>query len=141
MRRYFSIGGFSSFIVIFGMSKKPTKELKAVENTHLNRNYVIEFTAPEFTCLCPMTGQPDFATIYIRYIPDKTIVELKSLKLYLWSFRDEGIFHETLTNVILDDLVNALAPRWMEVIGEFYVRGGIDTVVRAEHNIEKRPLG
>ncbi|MBC8456228.1 NADPH-dependent 7-cyano-7-deazaguanine reductase QueF, partial [bacterium] len=84
---------------------------------------------------------PDFATIYIRYIPDKTIVELKSLKLYLWSFRDEGIFHETLTNVILDDLVNALAPRWMEVIGEFYVRGGIDTVVRAEHNIEKRPLG
>jgi len=122
------------------MSIKPTKELKAVENTHPNRNYIVEFTAPEFTCLCPMTGQPDFATIYIRYIPNEKIVELKSLKLYLWSFRNEGVFHETVTNEILDDLVAAVSPRWMEVVSEFYVRGGIDTIVSTEHNSKNRPL-
>lgn len=122
------------------MTTKPTRDLKVVENTHPGRDYVVEFTAPEFTCLCPMTGQPDFATIYIRYIPDKTIIELKSLKLYLWSFREEGVFHETVTNTILDDLVSAISPRWIEVVAKFYVRGGIDTTIRVEHNINKRPV-
>ena len=136
----FCIGQSNGFFVIFVMPTRPSKELKVVENTHANRDYVVKFSAPEFTCLCPMTGQPDFATIYIRYIPDKTIVELKSLKIYLWSFRDEGIFHETVTNVILDDLVKALSPRWMQVIGEFYVRGGIDTTITVENRPENRPL-
>lgn len=88
---------------------------------------------PEFTCLCPRTGQPDFATIRITYIPDRLCVELKSLKLYLWSFRNEGAFHEKVTNEILDDLVTAVRPRWMEVEGDFKVRGGIHTVIKAVH--------
>ena len=88
---------------------------------------------PEFTCLCPKTGQPDFAVIYLDYIPDKTCVELKSLKLYMWSFRDEGCFHEAVTNRILDDLVKATQPKFMRVTAKFYVRGGIFTNVVAEH--------
>ena len=115
------------------MPTKPTKLLKTFQNPNPERDYEISFEAPEFTCLCPMTGQPDFATIRIRYIPDRKCVELKSLKLYLWSFRDEGTFHEAVTNRILDDLVKALDPRWMSVEGDFFVRGGIHTVVRAEH--------
>jgi 7-cyano-7-deazaguanine reductase len=94
-------------------------------------------TVPEFTCLCPLTGQPDFATIHISYVPDERLVELKSLKLYLWSYRDEGAFHEDVTNRILNDFVAAATPRWVEVLADFNVRGGIKTQVRATHG--KRP--
>lgn len=117
--------------------KGPSKELETFPNPTPKRDYEISFEAPEFTCLCPRTGQPDFATIRIRYIPDRLCVELKSLKLYLWSFRDEGAFHEAVTNRILDDLVAAIDPRFMSVEGDFYVRGGIHTVVRAEHRQPK----
>lgn len=115
------------------MSTSPTKQLETFPNPNSERDYTIDFTCPEFTCVCPKTGQPDFATIKIKYIPNKLCVELKSLKLYLWSFRNEGHFHEKVTNMILDDLVRATAPRFMEVIGDFYVRGGIHTVVTATH--------
>ncbi|HVT04124.1 MAG TPA: preQ(1) synthase [Thermoanaerobaculia bacterium] len=115
------------------MSTKPSRKLDTFPNPNPERDYEISFEAPEFTCVCPMTGQPDFATVRIRYTPDQRCVELKSLKLYLWSFRDEGTFHEAVTNRILTDLVEALDPRWMSVEGDFLVRGGIHTVVRAEH--------
>lgn len=115
------------------MTTKPSKKLETFENPKPDRDYEIAFDCPEFTCLCPMTGQPDFAIIRIRYTPDKLCVELKSLKLYLWSFRDEGHFHEAVTNRILDDLVAAIAPRQMTVTGDFNVRGGIKTVVTASH--------
>jgi len=113
------------------MASQPSKELKTFPNPRPNRAYDIEFNCPEFTCLCPMTGQPDFATIKITYVPDVLCVELKSLKLYLWSYRNEGCFHEAVTNQILDDLVNAIAPQSMEVTGDFLVRGGIHTIIRA----------
>ena len=116
------------------MSTKPTKILETFPNPELRRDYTIAFTCPEFTCLCPKTGQPDFATMSIRYVPDRVCVELKSLKLYLWSFRDEGHFHEAVTNRILDDLVRALSPRKLRVEGMFNVRGGIHTTVVAEHS-------
>ncbi len=115
------------------MATKPLRELQTFPNPNRQRDYEIHFEAPEFTCLCPMTGQPDFATIRIRYIPDERCVELKSLKLYLWSFRDEGTFHEAVTNRIADDLIAALDPRFLEVEGDFYVRGGIKTKVKVEH--------
>jgi len=115
------------------MSTRPTRELEHFPNPNPGRDYEIRFECPEFTCLCPKTGQPDFATIRIRYVPDELCVELKSLKLYLWSFRDEGAFHEAVTNRILDDLVALLAPRRMTVEGDFMVRGGIHTVVEASH--------
>lgn len=115
------------------MSTKPSKKLDVFPNPRPKRDYEIRFECPEFTCVCPKTGQPDFATIRISYIPDKLCVELKSLKLYLWSFRDEGAFHEAVTNQILDDLVSAVKPRHMEIEGDFYVRGGIHTVVRVSH--------
>jgi 7-cyano-7-deazaguanine reductase len=115
------------------MSTQPTKQLETFVNPRPERDYIIRFECPEFTCLCPMTGQPDFATIHIEYIPDQRCVELKSLKLYLWSYRDEGAFHEAVTNRILDDLVGALAPRQMTVTGAFWVRGGITTSVVARH--------
>jgi 7-cyano-7-deazaguanine reductase len=108
--------------------------LETFSNPEPGRDYEIRFTCPEFTCLCPRTGQPDFATFRIAYVPDRTCVELKSLKLYLWSFRDQGHFHEAVTNRILDDLVAALQPRWMEIEGDFHVRGGIHTVVKARHD-------
>ena len=111
----------------------PSKGLDTFPNPSPGRDYEIRFECPEFTCLCPMTGQPDFATIRIRYVPEKLCVELKSLKLYLWSFREEGAFHEAVTNRILDDLVAALKPRKMTVQGDFTVRGGIHTVVEASH--------
>jgi 7-cyano-7-deazaguanine reductase len=111
----------------------PTRELSTFPNPSPARGYEIRFDCPEFTCLCPMTGQPDFATIRIRYSPAERCVELKSLKLYLWSFRDVGAFHEAVTNQIADDLVAALKPRWLEVEGDFLVRGGIHTVVRVRH--------
>ncbi len=111
------------------MPTQPSKTLETFPNPHPDRDYVIAFECPEFTCLCPRTGQPDFATLRIRYVPDRTCVELKSLKLYLWSYRNEGAFHEAVTNRILDDLVAACSPRFIEVVGDFYVRGGIHTVV------------
>ena len=113
------------------MTTEPSKELEVFENPEPGRNYTIDMECPEFTCLCPKTGQPDFATIHIRYIPNELCIELKSLKLYLWSYRNEGTFHEALVNKILDDLSAACSPRFMEIIGDFYVRGGIHTTVTA----------
>lgn len=121
------------------MPTRPSKQLETFPNPEPERDYTIEFTCPEFTCLCPRTGQPDFATFTIRYVPDRACVELKTLKLYLWSFRDEGHFHEAVTNRILDDLVAATRPRKMTVVGDFQVRGGIHTVVTAEHNAAELP--
>ena len=115
------------------MKKQPLNKLEVFTNPNPNRDYEIHMECPEFTCLCPRTGQPDFATIDIFYIPDKQCIELKSLKLYLGSYRNEGTFHEAVTNKILDDLVGACRPRWMKVAGDFYVRGGIHTTVSAEH--------
>jgi len=115
------------------MTTKPSKQLEVVPNPHQDRDYEIAVTVPEFTCLCPKTGQPDFATIRIRYVPDRFIVELKSLKLYTWSFRNEGAFHEDVTNRILDDLVAVAHPRWMEVVGDWNIRGGIKTIVTVTH--------
>jgi len=116
------------------VSTQASRALDQFQNPNPERDYEIEFECPEFTCLCPKTGQPDFATIRIRYVPDQLCVELKSLKLYLWSFRDEGHFHEAVTNMILDELVRLVEPRHMTVEGDFYVRGGIRTVVRASHD-------
>ena len=113
---------------------QPTKTLETFENPNVKRDIHIHMQIPEFTCLCPKTGQPDFATLYLDYIPDKTCVELKSLKLYIWSFRDEGCFHEAVTNSILDDLVQATDPRFMRLTAKFFVRGGIFTNVVAEHS-------
>ena len=121
------------------MTTRPQKQLDTFPNPRPGRDYVIQFDCPEFTCLCPITGQPDFATILIEYVPDQLCVELKSLKLYLWSYRDTGTFHEAVTNQICDDLVKALAPRWIEVTGDFAVRGGIHTVVTVRHG--ERPVG
>jgi 7-cyano-7-deazaguanine reductase len=115
------------------MATKPSKSLETFPNPRPEREYKIAFDCPEFTCLCPLTGQPDFATLRIEYTPAELCVELKSLKLYLWSYRSEGAFHEAVTNQILDDLVAALKPRWLKVVGDFAVRGGITTVVTAEH--------
>lgn len=119
------------------MPSQPQKTLETFANPRPERDYVITFTCPEFTCLCPMTGQPDFAEIRIDYVPDGLCVELKSLKLYLWSYRNEGAFHEAVTNRILDDLVSAMKPRRAKVVGDFAVRGGISTVVTAEHVAER----
>lgn len=115
------------------MRASPSKQLETFENPKPQRDYEIRFECPEFTCVCPRTGQPDFATILVCYTPDQLCVELKSLKLYLWSFRNEGAFHEAVTNQILDDLVAAIKPRRITVEGDFMVRGGIHTVVVASH--------
>lgn len=123
------------------MPTPPSKQLETFPNPNSGRDYEISFECPEFTCLCPRTGQPDFATIRIRYVPDRLCVELKSLKLYLWAFRNEGHFHEAVTNRILDDLVKAIRPRHMTVVGDFYVRGGIHTVVTATHEKPRRRQG
>jgi 7-cyano-7-deazaguanine reductase len=112
----------------------PSRALETFANPRPGRDYLIKFECPEFTCLCPKTGQPDFATIRVEYIPDQLCVELKSWKLYLWSYRDQGAFHEAVTNRILDDLVAALGPRRARVEGEFKVRGGIYTTIVAEHH-------
>ena len=114
--------------------KTPNKVLDTFDNPKPNRDFHIHMEIPEFTCLCPKTGQPDFAVLYLDYIPDKLCVELKSLKLYIWSFRDEGCFHEAVANRILDDLVAATKPRFMRLTAKFYVRGGIVTNVVAEHH-------
>ena len=115
------------------MPSRPRRELEVVPNPHPDRDYEVSLEIPEFTCLCPVTGQPDFATIRVRYVPDQRLVELKSIKLYIWSYRDQGAFHEDVTNRILNDFVAAAGPRWIEVIGDFGVRGGIKTVVRVSH--------
>src|SRR5213082_912442 len=115
------------------MSTQPSKQLETFPNPSPGRDYEVRFECPEFTCLCPLTGQPDLATYRIAYVPGERCVELKSLKLYLWSFRSEGHFHEAVTNRILDDLVAALDPRYLRVEGDFAVRGGIHTVVVVEH--------
>jgi len=115
------------------MSTKPSKELETFENPKLEPDYTIRIEIPEFSCLCPKTGQPDFATINVEYIPDKSCIELKALKMYIWSFRDEGAFHEEVTNQILKDMVAACEPRFMRITAEFNVRGGIYTTVVAEH--------
>jgi 7-cyano-7-deazaguanine reductase len=115
------------------MTTQPTKQLEWFSNPRPERDYEIRFECPEFTCLCPKTGQPDFATIRIRYTPNERCVELKSLKLYLWSYRDQGAFHEAVTNKILDDLVALLSPRKLVVEGDFMVRGGIHTVVEVSY--------
>ena len=116
-----------------GMPSKPSKSLETFANPEATRDYLIHMEIPEFTCLCPKTGQPDVATLILDYIPDRTCVELKSLKLYVWSFRNEGAFHEAVTNRILDDLAKATRPRFMRLTAKFYVRGGIFTTVVAEH--------
>ena len=115
------------------MTTKPSKKIEVIANPNPGRDYQICMECPEFTCLCPRTGQPDFATITIRYIPGRLCIELKSLKLYLWSYRNEGVFHEAAVNKILDDLVRSTKPRWMSVTGDFLVRGGIHTTICAEH--------
>ncbi|MDP9074140.1 MAG: preQ(1) synthase [Actinomycetota bacterium] len=115
------------------MPDQPTGHLLAIPNPRPGRDYEVRCETPEFTCVCPMTGQPDFATVTISYVPDRSIVELKSLKLYLWSFRQQGMFHEDVTNRMLDDLVAALEPRRMTVRTDWLVRGGIHTVVEAAH--------
>jgi 7-cyano-7-deazaguanine reductase len=115
------------------MSTQPSKDLETFANPAPERDYTIRIRVPEFTCLCPKTGQPDFATLHLEYVPDALCVELKSLKLYVWSFRDEGAFHEAVTNRILGDLVAACRPRFMRLRAEFNVRGGVYTDVVVEH--------
>ena len=112
---------------------KPTRYLETFENPNPERDYHIRIDSPEFTCLCPKTGQPDFAEIKIDYVPDQSCVELKSLKLYYWSFRDEGHFHEKVTNMIANDLIKLLDPRYIKVQAVFNVRGGVYTTVEVEH--------
>ncbi len=115
------------------MSTQPSKELETFENPNPERDYTIRINIPEFTCLCPKTGQPDFATLKLEYVPDQLCVELKSLKLYIWSFRDEGAFHEAAANEVLSDLVIATEPRFMRLTTIFNARGGIYTTVVTEH--------
>jgi len=115
------------------MPSAPSKALETFDNPQPDRDYTIRIRMPEFTCLCPKTGQPDFAELDLEYVPDERCVELKALKMYIWSFRDEGAFHEAVTNRILDDLVAATAPRFMRLTAEFNVRGGVYTKVIAEH--------
>jgi len=116
-----------------GAGARPSRQLETFENPNPGRDYTIRITVPEFTCLCPKTGQPDFATLYLEYVPDVRCVELKSLKLYVWSFRDEGAFHEAVTNRILEDLVTATDPRFLRLTADFNVRGGVYTEVVVEH--------
>jgi len=121
-------------LTLLGKKKRqPRQRLETFPNHHPERNYVVTLRTEEFTCLCPATSQPDFAKLTIQYIPEKKILESKSLKLYLWSFRQRGVFHEHVTNVILDELVKVLQPRWCKVTAEFAVRGGISITVDAEY--------
>ena len=124
-----------------GKKAKPVRKLETFPNKSRGRNYVVRLETDEFTCLCPATGQPDFAKIRISYIPRDKIVESKSLKLYLWSFRNEGCFHEHITNIILDDLVKALNPVWCKVEGDFNIRGGIGIKVEAQEGSPDPNIG
>jgi len=123
----------SLILYLARMSTKPSKELETFDNPHPQRDYTIRIRMPEFTCLCPKTGQPDFAELELEYVPHEYCVELKSLKMYIWSFRDEGAFHEDVTNQILDKLVSVCNPRFMRLTAEFNVRGGVYTTIVAEH--------
>jgi 7-cyano-7-deazaguanine reductase len=118
------------------MPSQPSKDLETFDNPQPERDYTIRINIPEFTCLCPKTGQPDFAEMTLEYVPEKLCVELKALKMYIWSFRDQGAFHEAVTNEILADLVAATQPRYMRLTAEFNVRGGIYTTVVADHRAE-----
>jgi len=120
-------------LTILGRKAEPSKKLETFPNRTPDRYYLVTLETKEFTCVCPATGQPDFATIQIQYVPDEKIVESKSLKLYFWSYRDEGVFHEHVVNQILDDLVKALHPHWCKVIGAFDLRGGIGITIEAEY--------
>jgi 7-cyano-7-deazaguanine reductase len=120
-------------LTILGHSTHPSKNLEAFPNHNPDRFYLVTLETSEFTCVCPATGQPDFATIRVEYVPDQKVVESKSFKLYLWSYRNEGVFHEHLANKILDDLVKVLSPHWMRVTGVFNIRGGIGITVEAEN--------
>ncbi len=133
--QFWSLNGIIRRILTeyINMSTQPSKSLETFPNPHPNRDYHIHMEIPEFTCLCPKTGQPDFATLILDYIADQQCVELKSLKMYMWSFRNEGCFHEDVTNRILNDLVAATDPKFMRLTAKFYVRGGIFTNVVAEH--------
>jgi len=115
------------------MATRSGSNLETFSNPSPERDYHVHMEIPEFSCLCPKTGQPDFATLLLDYIPDQACIELKSLKLYIWSYRNEGAFHEAVTNRILNDLVAATQPRFMRLTAKFYVRGGIFTTVVAEH--------
>lgn len=115
------------------MPTKPSRRLETFPNPQGDRDYVIYMRIPEFTCLCPMTGQPDFAELHLQYVPDGNCLELKALKQYVWSYRNTGAFHEAVTNLILDDVVKAIRPRFVRLVARFYVRGGIFTTVTAEH--------
>ncbi len=128
MTRESDLSGLS----LLGRKAAAKRQLETFPNHHRGRNYIVTLRTDEFTCLCPATGQPDFAKLTIEYVPDRKIVESKSLKLYLWSFRNEGVFNEHLANVILDDLVAALSPKWCKVSADFAVRGGIAISVEAE---------
>ena len=121
------------------MPRSPDRRLVTFANPAPGRDYVIRHDCPEYTAVCPVTGQPDFGTILVFYTPDRLCVELKSLKLYLWSYRDEGAFHEAVTNQICDDLVAAIAPRSATVTGKFWVRGGIATTVTVTHATDRSP--
>jgi len=118
------------------MSTSPSRDLQSFPNPAPERDYFIHFDAPEFTCVCPLTGQPDFASLIFDYVPDQLCVELKSLKLYLWSYRNEGAFHEAVTHKVLNDMVNTIQPRYLRLQTKWYVRGGIFTTVTAEHRKE-----
>jgi 7-cyano-7-deazaguanine reductase len=120
-------------LTLLGNPARPSKKLESFPNRSPDRYYLVTLKTDEFTCVCPATGQPDFATIRVDYVPDEKIVESKSFKLYIWSYRDEGVFHEHVVNQILDDLVETLEPHWCRVIGIFNVRGGIGIAVEAEH--------
>lgn len=122
------------------MTTQPSKDLETFPNPQPQRDYTIRIDVPEFTCLCPKTGQPDFATIHIEYVPNQLCVELKALKLYMWAFRDQGAFHEAVTNEILDDLVRVTAPRFMRIKAVFNVRGGVYTSVIVEHRDPSWPI-
>ena len=124
-------------LTLLGNKALPVRKLETFPNHNDSRDYTVTLQTEEFTCVCPKTGQPDFAKIKIQYIPDKKIIESKSLKLYLWSFRNEGVFHEHVTNIILDDLVAVCKPRYMLITAEFNVRGGISSVIEAEYYSDK----
>lgn len=129
-------------LTLLGRDAKPSKKLETFPNrAPVGRFYTVSLTTDEFTCVCPATGQPDFATLTLRYVPDQRILESKSLKLYLWSYRDEGVFHEHVVNTILDDVKAVLDPHWIEVVGAFHVRGGIAITVTAsaEKTVGARP--